>query len=462
MTKVQYVFLIFFLSLSIALNFSNFLIITKLGSDFYKLDSMVQWFFVVTIIPVISLALTQKYFYDQKYRVVFTTGLIMLVANLVYNALCYIRITSGRMEGLTANVANLYILALIIYAISLIFSNTRQRPLLKLAGISALAILLVYVFANTWRLNTINIPTINLLGSIATWCSVALPLVNLLFIANFVGEIQLLKTQTDKINRKRYFEVILGLLAIGTVLFAGITMRSVLKEGRQQLAWRNYYQSRPDALLDMAGKPRIFINSKGDSLRYLLIKPDDFDPHKKYPLVVCLPAGEYSAPAADELFNSYRSKYPAFIFVPYCPKGISWGGLPQYPSIETLLIDAISNLNLPAIDVKRRYITGVSLGGFGTWELICTRPDLFAAAIPVCGGGNPSLASKVKNVPIWAFHGEKDQNVPVSGSRKMIAAIQQAGGHPHYTEYPGRAHNIWDQVSETLGLWDWLFAQRQP
>ena len=86
---------------------------------------------------------------------------------------------------------------------------------------------------------------------------------------------------------------------------------------------------------------------------------------------------------------------------------------------------------------------------------------MFAAAIPVSGGGDPKLAPKAVHVAIWAFHGAKDKNVPVSASREMIQAIKQAGGNPKYTEYPDLDHNIWDQVSKTPGLWEWLFAQKR-
>jgi predicted peptidase len=102
------------------------------------------------------------------------------------------------------------------------------------------------------------------------------------------------------------------------------------------------------------------------------------------------------------------------------------------------------------------------MGGYGTWHFIGTRPDLFAAAIPVCGKGDPALVRKMINVHIWAFHGRHDRNVPVSGSRDMIEAFKRTGGNPKYTEFPNKAHNIWEEVISTPGLLDWLFAQQQP
>jgi predicted peptidase len=86
---------------------------------------------------------------------------------------------------------------------------------------------------------------------------------------------------------------------------------------------------------------------------------------------------------------------------------------------------------------------------------------MFAAAIPFCGAGNPELAPNMVDVPVWAFHGSKDRNVPVSGSREMVEAIKTAGGKPGYTEFPGVGHNVWPHVNDTLGLLDWLFAQKR-
>jgi predicted peptidase len=113
------------------------------------------------------------------------------------------------------------------------------------------------------------------------------------------------------------------------------------------------------------------------------------------------------------------------------------------------------------IDKKKRYILGESLGGYGTWHFICRRPDMFAAAVPVCGSGNSDLASKIVDVPIWAFHGKKDRSVPVKGSRDMIESIRNAGGDPRYTEFPEAGHIISSQVYGTPDLLDWLFSQEQ-
>ncbi len=99
------------------------------------------------------------------------------------------------------------------------------------------------------------------------------------------------------------------------------------------------------------------------------------------------------------------------------------------------------------------------MGGFGAWAIISQNADMFAAAIPICGGGNEADAPKLNKMPIWAFHGEKDEAVSVERSRNMIDAIRKAGGIAKYTEYKGAGHVIWEQVFSEPGLLAWAFAQ---
>ena len=157
-----------------------------------------------------------------------------------------------------------------------------------------------------------------------------------------------------------------------------------------------------------------------------------------------------------------REKYPAFLFVPQAPVGYSWGGFPGFPAADSLVVEAIYALEEEfAVDENRRYVAGGSGGGYGSWHLIGTRPEMFAAAIPFCGAGDPDLAPNMVDVAIWAFHGRVDRNVPVSGSREMVEAIKKAGGNPRYTEFPETGHNVWPNIAQTPGLLDWLFEQRR-
>jgi predicted peptidase len=123
------------------------------------------------------------------------------------------------------------------------------------------------------------------------------------------------------------------------------------------------------------------------------------------------------------------------------------------------LIEAVCNEY--RIDKDRIYLTGVSVGGYGTWDLVSRRPELFAAAIPVSGGGDPAQAAKLAKLPIWAFHGGADPLVPVERARDMIAALKKAGGEPKYTEYKGVGHDAWTPRYRDNEVLDWLFAQKK-
>lgn len=118
-------------------------------------------------------------------------------------------------------------------------------------------------------------------------------------------------------------------------------------------------------------------------------------------------------------------------------------------------------------DVARRYsgdpdrviISGLSLGGFAAWDAAMRWPDVFAAAVPICGGGDSTQAARLKQVPIWAFHGEEDKNVSVECSRRMVKAIEACGGSVAYTEYPKTGHNAWDRAYADPALVQWMFKQ---
>ena len=111
------------------------------------------------------------------------------------------------------------------------------------------------------------------------------------------------------------------------------------------------------------------------------------------------------------------------------------------------------------IDSSRIYVTGQSMGGYGTWDIVLRHPNRFAAAVPVCGAGDPTQAKSIAHIPIWAFHGDKDTAVPTKGSREMIEALKQAGSKGKYTEYPGVGHNSWSRAWSEEDLVPWLFKQ---
>ncbi len=112
-------------------------------------------------------------------------------------------------------------------------------------------------------------------------------------------------------------------------------------------------------------------------------------------------------------------------------------------------------------DRDRVYITGLSMGGFATWEFIMSRPDVFAAAVPICGVGNEAFVSNIRHVPVCAFHGALDTDVPVKGSRAPIEALRKLGATPKYTEYARLKHVCWDRAYAEKSLWRWLLKQRR-
>jgi predicted peptidase len=241
-------------------------------------------------------------------------------------------------------------------------------------------------------------------------------------------------------------------------------------------------ESRPD--MDKLLDKLTFTRDKA-SLPYRLLKPDgyDNDGKERYPLVVFLHGiGERGTDNKRQLRNgveefvkdSTRKKHPCFLVVPQCPPDKLWSEVtpagtrrnlplaqsPTEPAALVLeLIDAVCKEY--RIDADRIYLTGLSQGGYGTWDLIARRPALFAAAMPVCGGGDPAQAEKLAKLPIWAFHGDQDPLVPVERSRDMIAAIRRAGGEPKYTEYKGVGHDSWTQTYRNDEVLDWLFEQKK-
>lgn len=227
---------------------------------------------------------------------------------------------------------------------------------------------------------------------------------------------------------------------------------------------------------------RTYTDAGGEKLGYRLFKPKNHDAAKKYPLVFFMHgAGERGDNNIAQLkhgmkvFSSeeLQAQHPCFIVAPQVPNNQKWSdvnwselknALPSEPSRSLrMAMEAIAGLQKEfSIDADRLYITGLSMGGYGTWDAISRWPDTFAAAVPVCGGGDENQAAKLTRIPLWCFHGDQDGAVPVVRSRNMIAAIKAAGGEPKYTEYPGVGHNSWDKAYADPALYDWLFAQKRP
>jgi lysophospholipase L1-like esterase/poly(3-hydroxybutyrate) depolymerase len=208
---------------------------------------------------------------------------------------------------------------------------------------------------------------------------------------------------------------------------------------------------------------RTFTSKQHGELPYRLFTPT-LKGSTQYPLVLFLHgAGERGSDNEAQLRHGVRAflepqnqrERPCFVVAPQCPAGARW-------DIDLLAEFAEAMAALPGVDRDRIYLTGLSLGGYATWHLAGRRPELFAAALPVCGGGRKEDAARLATLPIWTFHGDADPTVSVEESRAMVAAVKQAGGQPKYTEYPGVDHDSWTRTYADPQVHAWLFAQRRP
>ena len=152
-----------------------------------------------------------------------------------------------------------------------------------------------------------------------------------------------------------------------------------------------------------------------------------------------------------------RARCPAIVVMPQCPPGATWSG----DTVRMALACLQQTSREYRLDPQRIYLTGLSLGGAGTWLIGAALPERFAALAPVCGFGDPRDAAKLAGVPIWCFHGSADKNVPVERAREMVSAIRAAGGNIQYTEYDGAGHDVWTRTYDDPAFWRWLLAQRR-
>jgi predicted peptidase len=234
-------------------------------------------------------------------------------------------------------------------------------------------------------------------------------------------------------------------------------------------------------------KKEVFVKGK-DMLNYRILYPSKYDVNEKYPVVIVLHgSGERGTDneqqlkygAALFLDSINRVKYPAFVIFPQCPNESFWAKISEdtRPGADTLgnytfisegkptkamdllisLVDSFAKT--PQVNTKKIYVGGLSMGGMGTFEILWRKPKFFAAAFPVCGGGDPEKVKVyARNFPLWVFHGGSDDTVPVGNSRLMVNALKKNGAIVQYTEYPGVGHNSWTNAFAEPTLLKWLFS----
>ena len=196
-------------------------------------------------------------------------------------------------------------------------------------------------------------------------------------------------------------------------------------------------------------------------LDYLLFLPQGYEGSaKRWPLMLFLHgAGESGSDLAKVKTHGppkmVESK-PDFPFILVSPQSPRMGW--NVETLNALLDDILQNYR---VDPDRVYLTGLSMGGYGTWALAEAHPERFAAIVPICGGGNPADAPKLASLPIWVFHGAKDPTVPLRRSQEMVEAIKAAGGNPKFTIYPEAGHDSWTETYNNPELYRWLLEQKR-
>jgi predicted peptidase len=196
---------------------------------------------------------------------------------------------------------------------------------------------------------------------------------------------------------------------------------------------------------------------------YLLYLPADYGKNKeKWPLILFLHGAGERGKNLEDLKKQGLPKMIAqgksfdFIIVsPQCPNDLWW------PEQTDTLINLLDEIEAKyRVDTDRVYLTGLSMGGFGTWTLAERYPQRFAAIVPICGGSEQYAAYRLKKVPVWAFHGAKDNVVPVARSQEMVDAVKKAGGEAKLTVYPEANHDSWTQTYNNPELYEWFLSHR--
>jgi len=230
---------------------------------------------------------------------------------------------------------------------------------------------------------------------------------------------------------------------------------------------------------------KLYFEQEGSTMPYRLLLPENYQVTKDYPLIVILHGSgergndnELQLVHGSYLFEkeAIRKDYPAIVVFPQCASGSSWINIGvngefgnrkfefyenAEPTTDMLLLEGLIDYMTKeyTVNKKQMYVGGLSMGGFGTFELVRRNPKMFAAAFPICGGANPAIAKKLKHVDWWVFHGEEDKIVPSKYSTQMVEALKEQAIAVKYSLYPNVEHNSWDTAFAEPELLSWLFSK---
>ncbi len=198
---------------------------------------------------------------------------------------------------------------------------------------------------------------------------------------------------------------------------------------------------------------------------YLVYLPTAYpESDRKWPLVLVLHGSGESGSDLDRLAahglpgRACETDMPFVVLAPQCPRKDDWTYRGQQRRLIELVDTVVSEYR---IDPDRIYAIGYSMGGYAVWDLATAHPQRFAAVVPICGRGNPSRAATIKHLPIWVFHGERDEAISVAASREMVEALRKCGSAVRYTEYPNAGHDVWTRTFADPEFIEWLVAQKR-
>lgn len=250
---------------------------------------------------------------------------------------------------------------------------------------------------------------------------------------------------------RRSLLMLLGLLAL---VFVGSTLPAVAQDEPtpgKQVAQKLVSQADPQS-----------------SIRYWLYLPQDYGKDdREWPVMLFLHgSGErgeelkaVKVHGPPKLVEQAQPDFPFILISPQCPKDHWWPGDIQQHLLAELVEHVVAKFKT---DRRRVVVTGLSMGGFGSWEMTARHPHVFAAAVPICGRGDPQAGEKLKSTPFWVFHGAKDFGVPLKFSETMVEAVTKADGQAKLTVYPEAGHDSWTETYNNNAVYEWLLAQKKP